>query len=172
MAKKDNKNSFLNMHVMQFTKDSLTHYDFKERFSATPYKINDNRIDVDTTSIGVFRFVDKNRFRLAPDRLADSIDFVRLLPTKTVLPKTAIEKMNFEIEYKGRTLTTNFGKTEQIKGPDTRLENINNTYFLSIYRNDRRLGSIPIKKVTDKQLVLYGFPEKPFEVSGEAISEK
>lgn len=164
MAKKDNKQSFLNMHLMQFTKDSLVNYDFDKRFSATTYHIKDNRINVDTASIGVFHFVNKDRFRLKPGRLDDSIDFVRLKPTKTKLSKPEIKKQDYLLNYQGRSLALNFGKVNK-RGPSSRLEKIDQTYFVSLYRKNKRLGSWPVEAVTAKKLVLYGFPEKPYKAT-------
>ena len=152
---------------MQFTKDSLIHYNFDQKFSATPYSVKQNRIDVDTATIGSFRFLNADRFRLKPDRLNDSIDFVRIKPTQTNLSLAEIKKQHYAINYKGRILVTDFDNSLDKRGPDTRLEKVDDTYFLSIYRNDRRLGAVPIKKATKKEIVVYGFPEKPFQVSGK-----
>lgn len=167
MAKKNNKNSFLNVHVMQFTKDSLTHYNFDQKFSATRYSVKQNRIEVDTAAIGGFRFLDADRFRLKPERISDSIDFVRIKPTETNLSFEQIKKKHYAINYRGRTLITDFNDTLENNGPSTRLEKMSDTYFLSIYRNARRLGAIPIKKATKHKIVVYGFPEIPYQVSGE-----
>lgn len=158
--------------VIQFTKDSLIFYDFDERQSATSYQVKDNRIAVDSGSIpigGEFLFLNPQRLRLIPDRAKNPIDFVRFQPTQTTLTSAEIEKLNFEINYQNKILPINFNQVEDESGKSVRLETIDSTYFLSFYRNDKRMGAMPIERVTSKNIMVYGFPEEPFMVTGERV---
>ncbi|SHG30506.1 Lipocalin-like domain-containing protein [Salegentibacter echinorum] len=169
IAKMDTKRS----RMIEFTKDSLIFYEFDKRHSATSYEVSDNRITVSDASIpinGTYEFVNAQRLRLKPDRAKRPIDFVRLKPTKTSLTKAEIENLNFTISYKNHPLTVNFDRVEEGSGKTTKLEKIDATYFLSFYQNDQRLGAIPIEQVTTEEISVYGFPEKPYVVTGELVS--
>lgn len=162
-----------NSTLIEFTKDSLIFYDFDKRHEATSYHIKDNRIIVDGGSIplnGEFQFISPQRLRLKPDVAKKPIDFVRLEPTKTTLTKDEIAQLHFEIDYRNHPLSVNFNQVEDAAGKTVHLETIDSTYFLSFYRNNTRMGAMPIKEVTQKEIVVYGFPEKPFEVTGERVT--
>ena len=158
--------------VIQFTKDSLIFYEFDKRKSATSYHVKNNRLVVDNGSIpigGAFQFVNPQRLRLKPDRAKHPIDFVRLQPTKTTLTKSEIEQLNFKIDYQNHTLPVNFDGVADESGKTVQLEAMGATYFLSFYRGDKRMGALPIEQVSTKKIVVYGFPEAPFVVSGERM---
>lgn len=161
-----------NSTVIQFTKDSLIFYEFDKRRSATSYHIKDNRLAVGAGSIpigGEFEFMNPQRLRLKPEQAKSPIDFVRLKPTTTTLTRAEIAQLNFEMTYQNRTLPLNFDGEEDESGQTIQLEIIDSTYFISFYRKDRRMGAMPIEQVTTKKIMVYGFPEKPFVVSGERV---
>lgn len=166
IAKLDTRHST----VLHFTKDSLMFYDFDQRQSATSYHIKDDRIVVDNTSIpigGTFLFVNPDRLRLKPDRAKQPIDFVRLQPTQTSLTYAEIESLDFDINYHSKTLKINFKQVDDETLRTVRLETLDTTYFLSFYQNDKRMGAMPVKQVTKEEIMVYGFPEEPFIVTGE-----
>ena len=41
------------------------------------------------------------------------------------------------------------------------------TYFASIFENDERETLIGIKEIDEKKAILFGFPEKPYEIKAE-----
>lgn len=158
--------------VIEFTKDSLIFYDFDDHKSATSYHIKDNRLAVADGSIpigGEFLFISPNRLRLKPDRAKSPIDFVRLRPTITTLKSEEIEKLNFEINYQNNILPIHFNQAEDESGKKVQLEIIDSTYFLSFYRNAKRMGAMPIEQVTSEKIMVYGFPVEPFMVTGERV---
>lgn len=169
IAKMDTRRST----IIEFSKDSLMFYEFDKRHSATSYQISDSRITVNDPSIpleGGFEFVNAHRLRLKPDRAKSPIDFVRLKPTKTDLTKAEIESLSFKISYKNNPLTVNFDQVDGNSGRITKLEKIDATYFISFYQNKKRLGAVPIKQVNKKEISVYGFPEKPYVVTGKRLS--
>lgn len=168
IAKMDTRRST----VIEFTKDSLMFYEFDKRHSATSYQVGNNHITVSDPSIpleGDFEFINSRRLRLKPDRAKSPIDFVRLDPTKTSLTQAEIENLSFKISYKNHPLTVNFNQVEEGAGKITKLEKIGATYFISFYQNNKRLGAVPIEQVTKKEISVYGFPEKPYVVTGELV---
>lgn len=155
--------------LIEFTHDSLIFYEFDQRHSATAYQVKDNQIVVDSESIpfsGEFQFINPNRLRLKPASAKKPVDFVRLNPTNTSLTKAEIKQLNFEINYQNNPLPVDFSDPGA-GGETIQLENLDDTYFLSFYRGEKRLGAMAIKKITSEEIVVYGFPEKPYEVTGE-----
>ena len=101
-------------------------------------------------------------------------DFYRLEPTITTLKKEDIEKMTFIMTENGRESEFEFNKElwdkerlEQFKkkeGEKKMIEQIDSTFFVSMYFNGKRNGSIPIKEVTTEFLKLYLIPTRPMEM--------
>ena len=169
IAKKNTRHST----VLQFTEDSLMFYEFDKRHSATAYQVKGDSIAVDSGSIpidGKFQFVNPQRLRLKPDRAKHPIDFVQLIPTKTNLTKTEMEQLNFNIKYQNHTIPVNFDGVQDESGKTVQLENIDATYFLTFYQKNKRMGAMPIEKVTPEKIIVYGFPEKPYKVTGKAAN--
>lgn len=160
--------------VIELTKDSLLNYNFDKRQVAIGYQVNNNRISVDPGSIpidGIFEFVNDNRLRLTPDRGKSSIDFVRLKPTNTNLNTSGIKKINYQVTYQGKMLDIQFDKYNEDINQTIRLEQIDSTYFLSFFRNEKRLGAMPIDQINAEKIVVYGFPEEPYIVSGKSYGQ-
>lgn len=161
--------------VIEFTKDSLVNYNFDKRQVAIGYEVSGDRITVDPGSIpldGKFKFIDDNRLRLTPDRGKSSIDFVRLKPTKTNLNTSGIKDTHYKVTYQGRVMDVQFGKLNEDINQTIRLEQIDSTYFLSFFRSGKRLGVMPIDQVNAKKIVVYGFPEEPYMVTGKSYKGK
>jgi hypothetical protein len=101
-------------------------------------------------------------------------DFYRLEPTITTLKKEDIEKMTFVLTENGRESKFEFNKDlwnkESLKlfkrkeGEKKMIEQIDSTFFVSIYFNGKRNVSIPIKEVTPEFLKLYAVPTGSMEM--------
>lgn len=155
--------------VIEFTKDSAVFYEFDQRQVAKPYQVEGNHLIIDTLSFGALEFVTPHRLRLKPEQAKSPIDFVRLKSTKTTLTRPEIEQLKFKVTYQNHPLTINFDGEEDDSGQIIQLEKIDSTYFLSFYRNDKRMGAMPIEQVSTKEIVVYGFPKEPFAVSGKRV---
>ena len=69
-------------------------------------------------------------------------DFYRLVPTITTLEKEDIEKLTFLINDNGRESELNFNKELTNKEGIMRIvEQIDSTFFVSMYDNGKRRGS-------------------------------
>ena len=136
-----------------------------------------------TTENGKFakyKIVNENHLKLFIDGKANDkdavfeCDFFRLLPTITVLKKVDIEKLTFLVNENGHESELNFNKElwdkETLKlfnekeGEKRIIEQIDSTFFVSMYYNGKRSISIPIKEVTTKFLKLYAIPTGPMEM--------
>ena len=71
-----------------------------------------------------------------------------------ILDKPYIQEMNEKINQEGHKIL---------------LEKLDQTLFVSIINNNIRGLILPIKEVNDTRMILYGFPEKPYEVIAERI---
>ena len=101
-------------------------------------------------------------------------DYYRLLPTITTLKKEDIEKLTFVIIKNERETEFVFNKElwdkerlERFKrkeGEKKMIEQIDSTFFVSIYFNGKRDASIPIKEVSTELLKLYAIPTGPMEM--------
>lgn len=168
MNKESSKNSFLNVHVMQFTKDSLIIYNLdKRKKKAMAYHVKDNGINIGTDPIMVFRFVNPNRLRAKKDQSNESFDIVRLTPTKTKLTSAEIKKIEFFFSNDDKKRSFRFNKPNEGSKKIFKLEKIDSTYFLSQYSNNKRRKSAPIESVTPKKLVVYLSPEKSMILLGK-----
>jgi hypothetical protein len=102
-------------------------------------------------------------------------DFFRLEPTKTELKKEEIEKMIFTLIENGRETKLEFNKElwnkerlglhKRKEGEKQMIEQIDSTYFLSMFHNGKRNGSIPIKEVNTDLLKLHAVPTGPMEIT-------
>ena len=101
-------------------------------------------------------------------------NFYRLEPTITTLKKEDIEKLTFVLTENGRESEFKFKKElwdkehlelfNKKEGEKKIIEQIDSTFFVSIYFNGRRHRSIPIKEVTTEFLKLYAIPTGPMEM--------
>ncbi len=110
-------------------------------------------------------------------------DYERIEPTKTSLTDKEIQKVDFKAEWNGEKIPIVFNKNldspaiqkvnERLKreGQKLMLENLQGTYFASIYGDGERRTLIGIKKIDRKKAILFGFPEKPYEIIAESYAE-
>ncbi|WP_048330882.1 hypothetical protein [Bizionia psychrotolerans] len=123
-----------------------------------------------------YKIVNENHIKLYIDGKSNDkdtvfeCDFFRLEPTITTLNKEDIEKMIFVISKNEREEEFIFNKElwdkkrlELFKvkeGEKKMIEQIDSTYFVSIYYNGIRTASIPIKEVTTEFIKLYRIPNQ------------
>ncbi|GAB1858669.1 hypothetical protein MHTCC0001_35090 [Flavobacteriaceae bacterium MHTCC 0001] len=124
-----------------------------------------------------YKVVDKNNLRLfVKGKHNDHKDiiikynFYRLLPTITILKKNEIEKLSFvlkdnniesEIVFNEEFLDSETLKIiGLIEGRKMLIEQIDHTFFISVYYSGKRECSIPIKEVTTDFLKLYALPNE------------
>lgn len=103
-------------------------------------------------------------------------DYERIETTKTNLTDEKIQKMDLKAEWNGENIPIVFNKTldsptiQKVnkrlnkEGQKLVLENLQGTYFASIYGDGERRTLIGIKEINNEKAVLFGFPEKPYEV--------
>ena len=150
---------------------------WNEKLSESKYKfVNDNRIRIfrmgkTHTVISETKTITKNT--------EFATDYERIKPTKTELTTKKINKLEFKAEWNGEKFPIIFNKNLDSKtikeinkrlnneGQKLLLENLQGTYFVSVYNNGERISLIGIKEVDEKKAILFGFPEKPYEIKAE-----
>lgn len=73
------------------------------------------------------------------------------------LDKLPIKEINKRLKREGRKIL---------------LENLQGTYFASIFNDGRRETLNGIKEITREKAILFGFPEEPFEVTAYSSEKK
>jgi len=127
-----------------------------------------------------YKIVNENHLKLFMDGKSngkDAVfesDFYRLVPTITKFKKEEIEKLTFLYIENERETELNFNKElfdketlkilDQKEGHKNIIEQIDSTFFVSMYSNGKRSGSIAIKEVTAEFLKLYAIPSGPMEI--------
>ncbi|WP_299393830.1 hypothetical protein [uncultured Gelidibacter sp.] len=154
--------------------------------------LSKNEIWVENISDTRFELVNANRIRffhhgklhkvisetesITVDKIFE-VDYERLEPTKTDLSKMDIEKLEFNVQWNNEHIKFVFNKDlysaaiQEVnkrlrrEGRKLSLENLDGTYFGAIYDNGVRETLIPIREISKEKLTLYGFPEKPYEIT-------
>ncbi|RIV71946.1 hypothetical protein D2U88_05675 [Flagellimonas aequoris] len=147
---------------------------FKEKLSATKNElVNEDRIRL--YRMGETHFIISETESKSEDT-EFATDYVRIEPTMTYLTKEEIQKLKFKIVWNNEEFNFIFNQildNETIqeinqrlgrKGSMMFLEEMNETYFGSIYDNDIRRTMMAIKEINPDKIILYGFPAKPYEV--------
>ncbi|MGB5482801.1 MAG: hypothetical protein WBM91_17090 [Eudoraea sp.] len=103
-------------------------------------------------------------------------DYERIEPTSTNLSEKEIQEVKFKIEWNNEKFDFIFNETLDSKtiqevnkrlanqGRKLILENMDGTYFGSIYDNGIRETLIAIQEIDSDKIILYGFPEEPYQV--------
>ena len=106
-------------------------------------------------------------------------DYERIEPTKTELESEKIVMLEFKAEWNKEKIPLKFNeildspviqeinKRMKRSGRKLVLENLQGTYFASIFDNDEREKLIGIKEIDENKAVLFGFPERPYEIKAE-----
>ena len=176
------KKGYPGFQLMEINKDSVDIYtDFSLKEKATTLKMdNGDFLNIKNEKTSKYEIVNENHIKWFIDGKSndkDAIfecDFYRLEPTITTLKKEDIEKMTFVLTENGRESEFEFNKElwdkerlERFKrkeGEKKMIEQIDSTFFVSMYFNGKRNGSIPIKEVTSEFLKLYLIPNGPMEM--------
>ncbi|UNY99183.1 hypothetical protein MQE36_02265 [Zhouia spongiae] len=176
------KKGYPGFQLMEINNDSVYIYtDFSLKKKATTLKMdNGDFLNNNNEKISKYEIVNENHIKWFIDGKSNDkdtvfeCDFYRLEPTITTLKKEDIEKMTFVLTENERESKFEFNKElwnkESLKlfkrkeGEKKMIEQIDSTYFVSIYFNGKRNVSIPIKEVTPEFLKLYAIPTGPMEM--------
>lgn len=177
---------------IEFNNDQIIHFEvelksgnelskvqteWSEKFSELKYEfVNDNRIRI-------FRMGKTHTVLSETESITEdtelSTDYERIEPTKTELESRKIETLEFIAQWNKEKIPLTFNKildsqiiqelNKRMKknGQKLVLENLQGTYFASIYDNGKRKTLIGIKEIDNNKAILFGFPEKPYEITAE-----
>ena len=169
-------NQILHFHITSKNDDGLLEKNqfWIENLSDTKHEmINENRIRI--FGLGKIHTVVSETESTTED-VEIATDYVKIEPTKTHFSKEEILKMEFKAEWNSEKFPIKFNRDldrpviKQInkqlnrEGRKMILENLQGTYFASLFNNSRRELLIGIKEITGEKAVLFGFPEEPYEV--------
>lgn len=145
-----------------------------EKLSQTKHEfVSDNRIRI--YRIGEKQFVISETESITEDT-EFATDYERIEPTKTKLTRKEIQQIDLKAEWNEEIIPIVFNKNldspaiqevnKRLKkeGQKMQLESLQGTYFASIYDNGERRTLIGIKEMDKEKAVLFGFPEKPYEI--------
>lgn len=145
-----------------------------EKLSQTKHEfVSDNRIRI--YRIGEKQFVIGETESITEDT-EFATDYERIEPTKTKLTRKEIQQIDLKTEWNEEIIPIVFNKNldspaiqevnKRLKkeGQKMQLESLQGTYFASIYDNGERRTLIGIKEMDKEKAVLFGFPEKPYEI--------
>ena len=151
--------------------------EWNEKLSESKYEFkNENRIRI--FRMGKTHIVLSETESITEDT-EFATDYERIEPTKTELESEKIEKLEFKAQWKNEKIPLVFNKVldSQViqelnkilkrNGRKLVLENLQGTYFASIFENDQRETLIGIKEIDEEKAILFGFPEKPYEIRAE-----
>jgi hypothetical protein len=155
--------------------------DFSLEKKASNLKVLDSKIvTAENGKFAKYKVVNDNQLKLFIDGKANGkdavfeCDFYRLEPTITTLKKEDIEKLTFVLTENGRESEFEFNKElwdketlelfKRKEGEKKIIEKIDSTFFVSMYYDGKRNGSIPIKEVTSEFLKLCLIPTGPMEM--------
>ncbi|MCF1193040.1 hypothetical protein LRR18_15710 [Mangrovimonas sp. AS39] len=156
--------------------------DFSLQAKATTLKMDQgNLLNQDNDKTSTYEIVSDNHLKwFVPGKVNGTeavfeCDFYRLEPTVTTLKKEEIEKLTFVLMENGRASEFVFNKElwdkeslerfKRTEGEKKMIEQIDSTFFVSMYYNGKRSGSIPIKEVNTEYLKLYAIPTGPMELT-------
>jgi len=164
-------------------KDSIAEFytDFSLEKQASSLKVlKDEILTSKNGKFAKYKVISDNHLKLFIDGKANGkdavfeCDFYRLEPTITTLKKEDIEKLTFVLTENGRESEFEFNKElwdkerlelfKRKEGEKKMIEQIDSTFFVSMYFDGKRNGSIPIKEVTSEFIKLYAIPTGPMEM--------
>lgn len=164
-------NSFLHKERNQLWNEKLNEKDFKF--------LNPNRIRLFRK--GIKRTVSNfNEASTSTERIFE-LDYERLFPTQTDLSEEEIQLLKYDFfwnnnkkiilfnEILDSPVIQEFNKSMNRIGSRILLERFDETLFLSLYDDIYVDIQIPIKYVDSEIMVLYGFPNEPYEVTCQVL---
>ena len=170
-------NQIIYFHITSKNDDGLLEKRqvWKENLSDTKHEILDEK------RIRIFKmgktYTVKSETESITEDTEFATDYEKIEPTKTDFGKEDILEMEFRAEWNEEKFPIIFNKNldspalkevnERLKkeGRKILLENLQGTYFASIFNDGRRETLIGIKEITGEKAILYGFPNEPFEVT-------
>ncbi|WP_025665363.1 hypothetical protein [Aquimarina megaterium] len=176
------KKGYPGFQLLEINNDNVDIYtDFSLKEKASTLKMNNGGLmNFNNEKTSKYKIVNENHIKWfinGKSNGKDAVfecDFYRLEPTITTLKKEDIEKMTFVLTENGRESEFEFNKElwdketlELLKrkaGEKKIIEQIDSTFFVSMYYDGKRNGSIPIKEVTTEFLKLYAIPTGPMEM--------
>ena len=177
---------------IEFSNDQIIHFEvelksknelskvrteWSEKLSESKYEfVNDNRVRI-------FRMGKTHTVLSETESITEdtefSTDYERIEPTKTELESEKIETLKFKAQWNKEKIPLTFNKildspviqelNKRMKrnGRKLMLENLQGTYFASIFENNEREILIGIREIDEQKAILFGFPEKPYEIKAE-----
>ncbi len=164
-------------------KDAIAEFytDFSLEKQATHLKVLESEILTSKNGkFAKYKMINDKHLKLFIDGKANGkdavfeCDFYRLEPTITTLKKEEIEKLTFVFTENGQESEFEFNKElwdkellelfKNKEGEKKMIEKIDSTFFVSMYYDGKRNGSIPIKEVTTDFLKLYAIPTGQMEL--------
>ena len=177
------KKGYPGFQLIEIKNDSVDFYtDFSLIHKAATLKMeNGEFINKNNKITSKYKIINENHLKMfvkgksnGKDALFDC-DFYRLEPTITTLKKEDIEKLTFVLIENGRERELEFNKElwskerleilKQQEGEKKIIEQIDSTFFISIYFNGKRDISLPIKEISTDILKLYAVPTGPMEMT-------
>lgn len=147
-----------------------------------------------------FELIKKNRIRFHRNGLEDneidkeetsiyketikSQDYVKLLPTELGIEEAEIQSFKYVFYWREENHLIKFNESLDLPeieiineklGSDGKrmfLEKVEDTFLISLFLNGKRKSIFPVKEIDDSKVILYGMPEKPFEIVAARLSEK
>lgn len=178
----DGKKGYPGFQLLEINRDSInfyTNFSLKEKAS-TLIMNNGDLLNSNDEKTSKYKIVNENHLKLFINGKAndkDAIfecDFYRLEPTITTLKKEDIEKLTFVLKENGRESEFAFNKEfwdketlelfKRKEGEKKMIEQIDSTFFVSMYYNGERNVSIPIREVSTEFLKLYAIPTGSMEM--------
>ena len=151
--------------------------EWSEKLSESKYEfVNDNRIRIFRMG-KTHTVLSETESKIEDAEFAT--DYERIEPTKTELESEKIVMLEFKAEWNKEKIPLKFNeildspviqeinKRMKRSGRKLVLENLQGTYFASIFDNDEREKLIGIKEIDENKAVLFGFPERPYEIKAE-----
>ncbi len=177
---------------IEFSDDQIIHFElvlksgnelskvrteWSEKLSESKYEfINDNRIRIFRMG-KTHTVLSETESKIEDTEFAT--DYERIEPTKTELESEIIKTLEFKAEWNKEKIPLKFNtildspviqeinKRMKKSGRKLVLENLQGTYFASIFDNNEREKLIGIKEIDENKAILFGFPERPYEIKAE-----
>jgi len=178
----NDKKGYPGFQLLEITDSTARFYtDFSLQIQADDLKVLEAEIVTSkNVKFAKYKMVNNNHLKLFIDGKANEkdtvfeFDFYKLQPTITTLRKEDIENLTFVLIENERKTEFVFNKElwDEMRlkkfnvkeGEKKMIEQIDLTFFVSMYYNGKRRSSIPIKEVTTELLKLYAIPTGPMEM--------
>ncbi|WJJ96565.1 hypothetical protein [Algibacter luteus] len=170
------KKGYPGFQLLEIRDNKVTVYtDFMLKEKASHLKMdNGDFLNSNNEKVSKYEIINKSHIKWFIDGKSNDkdvifeCDFYKLEPTITTLKKEEIEKLRYVHTENERKTEFEFNKElwdketlelfKRKEGEKKIIENIDSTFFLSMYYNGIRNVSIPIKEVSKELLKLYAIP--------------